>query len=258
MKYRVLAAVLCVLAMCASTGLALSRMGSPAGTLGAGKGDLGFDYMYAVQNIDFKNSKLDGVKEADSEGTIKRLDMQTGGVRFGYGLLDKWDVYGILGVAQASADSVNIADGEDFASSAGFMYGVGTKVTFWQDGALQVGALGQVGWMDSLKDSISTAGGSEVKVKASIMETQIAVGPTYEIVKGVSFYGGPFMHLLSGDIDVKWDDGAGERKADLAQSSQFGLYAGVEMGVSNATVVNFEYQHTSFADAVGANVTFRF
>jgi hypothetical protein len=227
--------------------------------LGAGKGGVDFDYTYAQQGVDSKNSKLNGVKEANPDGTIKRLDMQTGTARLGYGVVDIWDIYGTLGGVQVGVNNFSYADGEDFSSSVGFMYGGGTKLTFWQSGALKIGALGQMNWMDDLSDTVDAGGGREADISFNIVESQIAVGPTYELSQGVSLYGGPFIHQLSGDTEVKWNSGATrEREADLEQSSQFGVYIGVEAAIGNSTFASIEYQHTSVADAGGVSLTFRF
>ena len=259
--------VVCVVALCASASMGLTRMGAPAGTIGGGKWDVGIDYTYARQNMDWTGAQSStngaayvNVASDSRDGTIKNMKVQTADVRLGYGLMDKWDIYGLLGATKTKTDNVGVSD-SDFSSSTEPMVGIGTKATFWQDGALSLGALAGVGWVDGLKDSV-TNDGFKTDVRANIMESQIAVGPTYQITDGVSVYGGPFAHFAQGDIKVKvtrLSNGNNERlRADLEQSSWCGAYIGTELAVTKDISANIEYQHTAFADAGGINVTFKF
>jgi hypothetical protein len=273
MKYRILVAALLAVALCAPMSMALSKMGAPAASLGAGKWSIGADYSYASQNIDFSDLKFDG-QDADSderEGTAKYVKMQTMLAKFEYGVVDNWDVYAALGGAQLKGSS----DEEDFLgdvkSSTEPAYGFGTRVTLWQDGALKVGALGQVLWMNNLDDTIKGSDGPDDvwkdKLNVNMSEVQIAFGPTYQLAPGVVVYGGPFADFLQGDFTDKWTEtftgegtetDTGKVEADLNQAAWFGAYAGVELTLAQNLMGSVEYQHTAFGDCVGANLTFRF
>jgi len=95
-------------------------------------------------------------------------------------------------------------------------------------------------------------------------EIQIAVGPTFE---GDNFrvYGGPFLHLIDGDIDI---DATGvddvpstwrvKSSGDISESSQFGGYAGAQWLAAENTTANIEVQFTSDAWAVGIGAIWKF
>jgi hypothetical protein len=78
-------------------------------------------------------------------------------------------------------------------------------------------------------------------------------------------YGGPFLHIVEGDIDLNT---AGldsvlspwvvESSGDLTEASQFGGYIGAQWDVDENTMANIEIQFTADAWAVGIGGVWRF
>jgi hypothetical protein len=264
MKNRVLVAGIILVGIMTSASFALDQMGAPAGKLGAGKWSLGADYIYSSQNIDFKNATEDGAAPdpEDKSGTIEYVKLQKLYATLGYGLMDKWDVYGRLGGAhlRLHTPSSFLFYEQTMSSSIELAYGVGTKVTFYEYGNWKLGALGQASWTNNLEATYKSGADKEV-ITFDLMEAQIAVGPTYKFSESVSVYGGPFAHLVGGDVTSKDTDGGspdGTYEADLRQAATLGGYVGVELTGCNNVSANLEFQHTAFANAVAANVTYKF
>ena len=95
-------------------------------------------------------------------------------------------------------------------------------------------------------------------------ELQVAVGPTWE---GDNFriYGGPFLHLVDGDIDLDTTGVDGSTaiwrvisNGDIEEASQFGGYAGAQWLVNENTVANVEAQFTGDAWAIGIGAVWKF
>lgn len=100
----------------------------------------------------------------------------------------------------------------------------------------------------------------------------IAFGPTYQLTKSISLYGGPFFHFIDGRIKGKYNESGvfavmptpisfdyrSDYRYDIDESSIFGGYLGAQIDVAKDISFNIEYQHTAFADALGMNLLWRF
>jgi hypothetical protein len=266
MRQRICLGAMVAAVMIAPAAMALDPLGPPAASIGAGQWDVGVDYIYSSQNLDFKNGEDNGSPASPEErsGTIKHVKLQKGFATFGYGLTNELDVYGRIGAAQIRTDLPEnfMWYEQGFSSSTMPAYGAGTRVTFYDDGLLKLGALGQVTWTDNLSDE-STIDLTTQKTTFNIVEGEVAVGPAYKLTDAVTVYGGPFFYWLSGNVNVNDTfliEGLtpGRATADLEQPTWFGGYIGAQAALSWNVSANIEYQHTAFADAVGANVKIKF
>jgi hypothetical protein len=195
----------------------------------------------------------------------------------GFGASDTWDVFVAVGAADAQDEiTEELASGRDgnkytgLDSSFEIVYGIGTRVTFWEDGDVTWGALGQILWQnpdgsvemmadDGVNPPFPLAGDAEL----DFWELQIAAGPTWE-GDGFRVYGGPFLHIVDGDIDL---DATGvdafaatwqvESSGEIREASQFGGYAGVQLDFDENTTANIEIQFTADAWAVGLGAIWR-
>jgi len=77
---------------------------------------------------------------------------------------------------------------------------------------------------------------------------QIAVGPTWKLNDTLSIYGGPFVHLIDGDVE----------NADLEEDSAFGGYVGAEAALADNTSLFGEIQLTGSGWAIGAGIGWKF
>jgi len=172
-------------------------------------------------------------------------------------------------VANAEFDKVDWSDEAvdsewGFDGDYGFAYGFGTKYTFWEQmEGLTWGVLFQMKWInseDTLNGAWSEAVGEGVyevgsyrcDVDLDYYEMQIALGPTWQAMEGLCVYGGPFLHIVSGDLDDKcsetWAEfdnpgGTGtpltgpftdydKESSDLEEESTFGGYVGTQIDVT--------------------------
>ncbi|MBW8038885.1 MAG: hypothetical protein FVQ85_02670 [Planctomycetes bacterium] len=147
-----------------------------------------------------------------------------------------------LGFADVKAEGFD-GDGE-------FAYGFGTKVTLTEKDAISWGGLFQMNWFESEDDIL----GIDVNIDA--YEIQIAVGPTYE-AENMRFYGGPFLHLVDGDVDAEIL-GFSLDLFDIEQESEFGGYIGAGFDIAEDSYLNVEFQFTGDAWAVGVGLGKKF
>ncbi|MHC4168689.1 MAG: hypothetical protein ACYSWQ_17190 [Planctomycetota bacterium] len=181
-----------------------------------------------------------------------------------------------VGGADATDDiTEELASGPDgnkytgLDSSFEFAYGIGSRVTFWEDGDVTWGALAQILWQNPDGDIDLTAANDPTftlkgDAELDFWELQIAAGPTLE-GDGFRIYGGPFLHIVDGDIDLDATgvDAFGATwqvisSGDLRESSQLGGYAGAQLDLDENTTANIEIQFTSDAWAVGLSAIWRF
>jgi hypothetical protein len=97
----------------------------------------------------------------------------------------------------------------------------------------------------------------EGDVELDIQEIQVAVGPTVQL-EGISVYGGPFLHFVTGEIDI---DVAGldsfsalnrlDASLDIREESVFGLFGGALGEVDQNTSWFAEFQVTGDAWGIG-------
>lgn len=302
--------VLALVGLCSSS--AIATMGPPVAGLEAGQFGVGLGYSTSDIGIEgtTKNTKnvsitefrlvdLPHVDEGDLMGETFTVPVPGNGekVKFkdniesdmifanlGYGVSDKLELFLLLGMAD-----LNLADESDMDSSNEFAYGFGAKTTFYEKGYLRLGALFQMNWFSfdgDLPDEkehfgyVSVMRDMRIDGTLDITSTwemnyyqlKFAVGPTYELMEGVSIYGGPFYYFLSGDYEVKRTGGLTQgnsvsnyevntfekESGDIDEQSNFGAYFGTQIDIIKNLPLCIEYQFTGDADVLGANLVYRF
>lgn len=274
-RLLLLGVVLMAVGLGSSPAFALDPMGLPTGSLRQGQFQAGVDYSYSTMDLKLTDGKWTEYKygrfydsgEALSL-TLKNFKMSKVYANFGYGILDNWDLFLRLGGADAKFGDSIWEEGEKFDSHADFNIGFGTKASFYQEGPLKLGGLFQASWAD-LDGKLKAKDWAD-SVDIELTEIQIAVGPTYKLADGVSIYGGPFFHLISGNLDDKFSEMwngdilSSKYSWDIDEASTFGGYIGLQLidqmeGFFTGDVsLNIEYQHTAAADALGLKLIWRF
>ncbi len=98
-------------------------------------------------------------------------------------------------------------------------------------------------------------------------ELQIALGPTYELTRGISLYGGGFFHFIDGMLDLKGGTSTTgmpkigydlDSSFDIDQASELGTYIGIKIDATKDISYCIEYQHTDSADAIAMRLLWRF
>ena len=138
-KLLVVVVVFTVFALAGSAALALAPMGPPTAGLKAGQVRAGVEYSYS--NTDLK------IDFGDDEETAKDIKVNMWTANIGYGIMDEWEGFVRLGVANAKYSDDDL--GIDFSGDYKFAWGLGTKYTFLKQENIDWGVLFQIGWLKS-------------------------------------------------------------------------------------------------------------
>lgn len=291
--------------LCSSGALA-TTMGPPVAGLDAGQFSVGFDYSMSDIGVegswkgketwsgeqtlvddatgDVIASDEGVIREGTAKGKFKEdveIDMYL--ANLSYGVSDNLEVALLLGMADFS-----IGDDGGFDGSSEFAYGFGVKATFYEEANLKLGALLQMTFSsadDSADDEEVFEPDDDDPVVVPTKETfdidyyqlKIAVGPSYELTEGISVYGGPFYHMVSGDYDLKETGDvsrdtvpapgetltetlyySSKESGDIEEESSFGGYIGAQIDITENLPIVVEYQFTGDADIFGLNLLYRF
>lgn len=260
-----------VLMVCGSSAFALDPMGPPIAGLRQGQLKEAVEYSYSTMDLELNAGKwierLDGVffdsGKADSL-TLKKFKTNKVYFNLGYGITDNMNAFLRLGAAVGRFGDSIWEDAEKFDSNTEFAIGCGIKATFYEKDNLKLGGLFQATWSEfdgRLKaPHWSAADFTEI----NITEIQVAAGPTYRLAEGVSIYGGPFFHFISGGLDDQFSQASGgglltsRYSWDLEERSTFGGYVGAQVELDENSSINIEYQHTADADALSVGLIWRF
>ncbi len=271
MKKR-LALVIILFCFYSQAVFALDPLGPPVARLKKGQFSAGADYSFSdmdlkgkgksILTIDYLNGSI-SYQHQKQTLRLKSIDMHKVYACLGYGITDNWQAF--LRLGRANADWKEKGDTH-------FAIGFGTRVTFYQQDALKLGACAQFSWAESGFDSIhltSTVTRADVLMsgRLSWQETQIAIGATYKFAKSVSIYGGPFFHFIDGELNLRGIPNLSimvvhraylRDSYDIDEVSYFGGYIGAEIDIAENISYNIEYQHTAAADALGMKLIWRF
>lgn len=251
MKNRIMLLCVVLVGLCGSTALALDPMGPPASGLNQGQFSLGYE---------FSSSEVDLYRSHSyySEDTAFDTEMKKHYARLGYGISEKTEGFVRLGISDFDYErgaGSGTWKGDD---SGAFALGVGLKTTFHEDGNLKWGGLIQLSWAEYSGSRANPDASSQQtgKFETTITEIQLAAGPTYKLMEGVSVYGGPFLHVVNGDHSHWHDSGSGDYSVN--EVSTFGAYIGAQVDLAANTALNIEYQDTGDAWALAGGVTYKF
>jgi len=271
MKRVLLGTCLLAVVVFSSVSWGLDFMGAPVSTLEKNQWSTGFNYSYSSMDIDVKGDTF-GNHASSVISLPKKLRLNKYAFNLGYGLTENWDVYALFGSVRNRAD-LNYSGDADWpgnrVSQSGneFLWGLGTKATFYEYEKWAFGGLIQATWFNDVAINGSTPVNDDewthtVKGELDMMELQIATGASYQLNEWVSFYGGPFVHIINGDFKQReYCSICGLEKDttdDVKQSSWFGVFVGTQVNLCKNMSLSVEYQHTAFANAVGANVVWRY
>jgi len=286
-----------VVGLCGSGALA-TTMGPPVADLKAGQFIIGFDYsnndigadinaeetsLYSL-DVYTDDKKVDDIEISEGPEKLKlseEIDIDMRFVKLGYGVCDILEVFLRLGTAD-----FEVIDMRGFSK---FSYGFGAKATFYEEGNLKLGALFQMTWAEADGDFLArdvrvrdeeenfdveefSVGDVPVTWEADYYELKFAIGPTYELTEVFSIYGGPFYHVVSGNLEREYnridsyDSGpfSNEQRyfrktsGDIEESSSFGGYIGAQIDIDERLPLYVEYQFTGDADVLGISLVCKF
>jgi hypothetical protein len=254
-----------------SAAFALDPMGPPMASLRQGQFKESVEYSQGTTDLKLNEGKwieyLDGAFYDSGKATSLTLkNFKTNKVYFnlGYGITDDLDAFLRLGVTTATFGDSIWEDAEKFDSHTEFAIGCGIKATFYEDDNLKLGGLFQASWAEFDGKLNAAHWAAADFVEMSIMEIQVAVGPTYKLTDRISIYGGPFLHFIVGDLDDEFSEVSGESLLtskyswDVDETSIFGGYIGAQVEIAENSSFGIEYQHTAAADALVVSLLWRF
>jgi len=231
---------------------ALTYMGSPTSNVKQGELLLGFDYSDSDLDVEWRGYGL--------RGTIKNFESDLYLGKVGLGLSDGFELFGRFGLNRMDYTlsqmeyTEDIQDGFRFSSGNEFTWGVGMKATLGRKDNLSWGALFQL--MDITGHDKTYFDEYPVDTEIDAYEIQLAIGPSYEI-DSLCLYGGPFLHAIGGDVDMK-SGSTTLSSFDIEQGSEVGGYIGLGWQFAENSSLNVEYQLTGDAQVIGISLLNRF
>jgi hypothetical protein len=282
-KITILLIILAFVTGISSSAFALSPMGPPKARLEPHQWSFGLDYEHSEMDIEttsnLRTETIDGVEvPADGPKSKYEIDGLTSNmvyVNAGYGLSGTWDVYAQVGLSDAQADITEVQAGgvtgdkyKNFDSSYGLAWGLGTRTTLAKDGDIIWGGLLQVGWAKPDSSDLTCVGDPYFKGDAEInyWEIQLAVGPTFES-DYYRIYGGPFLHFVYGDVDLKGTATYPEpdpavvtvkSSKNIDNNVNIGGYVGTQLYLTENSSMYAECQFTSDAFGIGVGIAWKF
>ncbi len=167
-------------------------VGNPTATVAQGSFLVGAEIDFWERDIDFDAG---GVVEV--EGT-KIL------VKGTYGISDKIDVFGKIGMADAEYNG--------FDSDMEIAFGFGGKVNVYDQGQIKAGVVAQFLFWS----------GDDTGVDTDITEFDLAFGGRYEVTREFDCYGGLMLAMVQGDADG----------ADFDEDDPIGIFLGGEYDIT--------------------------
>lgn len=250
MRKSLLTIVATVLVLiCSNMVLGFDPMGPPRAMLKPGQPSIGLDYIYS--NVEVKMGRPFGGSVMDVEG----VEANKIYANLGYGLTDRWDIFGRLGVVVLDIDQgKNIVDPSSMIGRSELSLGIGagTRATLFEWDELSLGLLGQVSFaayesFDGNPSATLYASPATMSTEINMTEVQIAFGPTWNCTEYLSVYGGPFMQFIDGTANmtvVTTLNGTGADNVGFEQNTIFGGYVGATLRFSEQPNIscNVEFQ----------------
>lgn len=255
-----------------TTAFALDPFGPPVATLNKNQPIAGLEYLYSEMNLNTDSLTVEtplGNLQFPS-AKIETIKMNKLYVNLISDVVsdDNYDVFLRVGIANASPDKNK--NRENLAGSIGdsdydFTIGGGFRTTLYQsrDGKTRWGLLAQLSYASlNFDEKIYSVNGSDVSLSANVdmLEIQLAAGPTYQLKDKISIYGGPFLHFVKGETELRGNVGEIpiQGSSDLEQCSELGGFIGLSTELAKNTKFNIEFQFTDDAQAVGFRFIRRF
>lgn len=253
-----------------SNAFALDPLGPPISSPQKDKPIIGLEYFYSEMDLYADSltvtTPLGNLQFPSAD--LKAIQMN----KFYFNILsalgDNYDIFFRLGITDANPDKgknqENLA-GYIGDSDNGLTFGCGFRTTLYrsEDGKIRWGMLAQLSHaILDFDEKTYSVNGSDISLSATVdmLEIQFAAGPTYQITDKISIYGGPFLHFVKGDVELRGNvnDIPVQGSSDFEQKSELGGFIGLSTDLAKNTKFNIEFQITDDAQAVGFRFIHRF
>lgn len=244
------------------TAMAIDFMGPPTATLKKGQWKTDFTYHLSENDLELTDAVIGGVDVGDFD--LEDFEIQRYYATFGYGIDDRWEIYGKLGGVDVEQDDSEFSSGSDIA------FGWGTKITTNKSKEVDWGIAAQMSWFQSDDDPSwsETIDGDTYALNSRLdidaYELQVAAGPTFKF-PGWKLYGGVFYYMLDGDLDAKGtftQNGnplaIGTASADVEEDSNVGGYVGTLMHLTKNIDATVELAFISGGWGAGGSIGWKF
>lgn len=211
MKCKVLVLMVVIFNLASLNVFALDPMGPTAAGLKQGESRIGFEYGYSDSDFEFSSIPSLGVSAGKDD-----LEVQKYYGVIGTGISDDIEAFVRIGAAKVQQDDLDSVIGD----ADGLAFGGGLKATLKQEDNVKWGVLAQLNWMDTEFDT-------NPSLEISMLELQIAFGPTVQISDNFSVYGGPFLKFVDGDLELSGTSVSSE----ISEDSILGGYLGMQIDV---------------------------
>jgi hypothetical protein len=260
-----------VVGMFSAAAFALAPMGPPMAPLPQGQYAAVGGYAYSDMNLEVSGPLAGGRPGGEAMVEDIQSNIYYGGIV--YGVADGWNIYGVAGMADAEFPGDGVSP--DFDGDEGFAYGIGCKKTIFTepDSGTVWGTVFQFVEARRIDDRVTTSSAAgqswgngaigltasrQIDAELELYEIQLAAGPTVPLCEGVCVYGGPFLHFVEGDLELKnaYSTSGYRQEYELEQHLEIGGYVGAQVEVGDPNIlVGGEFLWTGEAWALGIGAT---
>jgi hypothetical protein len=268
-----------------SSAMALSPIGPAQAVIGEKQWGFGLNFGY--QSMDMVADGIYHEYQSPTLNTPAKIALEdvesiSSFAQIGLGISPNWDIYGLIGTSDAQGDATvksnaagvpthAFSDGEQFGINGDhkLAWGFGTRFTLGDYDTVKWGGVVQITKQSPEGNSTwhtkdMTLGGYTIdgNWELDYWELIVALGPTI-VYDNVQFYGGPFLHLVRGDMDFNGNYSAGgntgvaSTSQDLEEENMVGGYAGMQMDVYENMVFYVDGQYTGKAWGIGLGAMLR-
>lgn len=285
MKARILKSTSLLVLILTSLAMAASPLGPPSALVGENQWAFGANVGFQSVDLEATGTYYEqGATLRSTSATIEIKDLQSFSsfLQAGLGLTDNWDVYACIGISDADADATvksaatvatrGFSDNETFGISNNhdLAWGVGSRFTFSKSETVDWGGLFQMTWFNPKVGGSSWVSKSDPTYRINgdwdldYWEIIVAIGPTI-FYDNVTFYGGPFVQIVRGDLtlsgtyadNTNTNTGTVSSSQDLEEEAMVGAYAGMQLDLTDSTLLYMDGQVTPDAWGAGVGILFR-
>jgi hypothetical protein len=225
---------------------ALDYVGPPRAELKKGGVSMGFNYCYSREDVEFRGELFGWPTKA----TFEDVESNRYYGNMTLAPVDYLNIFVRLGAADVDYDDLN------FDASPDPYWGYGIKATFYEQGALSIGGVGQMNWISVDDTGIDPIFGT-LETEYDAYEIQIAIGPTLDM-GGWFLYGGPFYYILEGDFETKDILGTVLLSGDINEDSQWGGFLGAQLPMGANFAIGIDSTIMTNGYSVSGSVALKF
>jgi hypothetical protein len=280
MKARMHKATLLLILGLSSSAMALSPIGPTQAVIGENQWGVGTHTGYQSMDLVadghfYEYPPAAATRRTKDKIVLEDIESISSFAQIGFGLCPHWDIYGLIGVSDADGDArvktaspapaQGFTDNQEFDVDADHELagGFGTRFTLVDCETVKWGGMAQITWQQPEGGSAWTDSGGGYRTSGNweldYWELIVAFGPTV-VYDNVQFYGGPFIHMVRGDMDFSGTTTDGSRaktSQDLEEEAMLGGYAGMQMDLKENMLIYVDGQFTGKAWGIGMGTIFR-